>query len=67
MIQKRSCTLITKVNWDSYDMVKSGLIMINNVNIFTIYESLLQNVIKILPAIQHNKTKVLGKMRKFWI
>ena len=41
MIQKRSCTLSTKVNWNFYDTKKIRPIMINNVNIFTIYESLL--------------------------
>ena len=40
--------------------------MINNVNIFTMYESLLQNV-KLLPTIKQNKTKVPGKIRKFWV
>ena len=40
MIQKNLCSLITKINNNSYDMVKVSL-MINNVNIFTIYESLL--------------------------
>ena len=39
--------------------------MINHVNIFTIYESLLENVIDILPAIYQNKTKVPGKCGKF--
>ena len=37
--------------------------MINNVNIFTIYKSL--NVIKYLPTIYQNKTKVPGIMSKF--
>ena len=39
--------------------------MINNVNIFTIYESLLKNFLKILPKIYQNKTKVPGKSEKF--
>ena len=65
MTQKRSCSLSPKVNWNFYDMIKIRLIMIRNVNIFTIYESLLQNVTKILPTIYHNKTKVPRKMRKF--
>ena len=34
-------------------------------NIFAIYESLLLNVMKILPTIYENKTKVPGKIRKF--
>ena len=39
--------------------------MINNVNIFTIHESLFENVIKNLPAIYQNKVKVPGLiMRK---
>ena len=32
--------------------------MINNVNIFTIHKSLLRHIIKILPTIYQNKTKV---------
>ena len=40
MIQKNLCSLSTKINKNSYAMVKVSL-MINNVNIFTIYESLL--------------------------
>ena len=38
--------------------------MVNDVNIFTIFESLHLNVIKILPTIYQNKTKVPGKMGK---
>ena len=38
--------------------------MINNVNILTIIESLLLNVIKILPTIYQNKTKVPGKKQQ---
>ena len=41
--------------------------MISNGNIFTIYESLLQNVMNTFPTIYQNKTKILGKMRKFRI
>ena len=41
IIEKRSYSLSTKVNWHLYDMVKIQLMMINNVNIFTIYKSLL--------------------------
>ena len=40
MIQKKSFSLSTKVKY-FYDMVKIRLIMINNVNILTIYESLI--------------------------
>ena len=36
--------------------------MINNVNAFTIYESLVKNVIKILPTINQNKAKVPEKI-----
>ena len=39
MIQKRSYSLSTNVNWHFDEMVKIHLIMINNVNFFTIYES----------------------------
>ena len=35
--------------------------MTNNLNIFTIHESLLKNVINILQAICQNKAKVPGK------
>ena len=52
MFQKRSCSLSTKVNWNFYDMIKVRFI----VNIFTIYESLLLNVMKILQTILKNKT-----------
>ena len=41
MIQKRLWSLSTKVHWNFYDMINICLIMENNVNIFTIYESLL--------------------------
>ena len=36
--------------------------MINNVNFFTIYEFLIQNVLKILPIIYQNKAKIPGKV-----
>ena len=38
MIQKRLSNISTKdkVNWNFYNMIKVHLIMINNVNIFTI-------------------------------
>ena len=38
--------------------------MINNANIFTIYESLFLSVIKALPIIYQNKTKVPGKIEQ---
>ena len=34
MIQKRSCSLRTKVDYHFYGMIKIRLIMINNINIF---------------------------------
>ena len=40
MNQKISCSLNTTVNWNFYDMIKIRLIMVNNVNIFTMYKSL---------------------------
>ena len=43
MIQKGSRSLITKLNWHFYDMVKIRLFMINYVNGFTACESLLWN------------------------
>ena len=67
MIQKRSCNLSTKVNRNFCDIVKIRLTMADNVNIFTICESLLQKVIKILQIIYQNKSKVPGKMSKFWV
>lgn len=36
--------------------------MISNVNVFTQYESLLPNGIKIIPTIYQNKTKFLEKL-----
>ena len=39
--------------------------MINNVNIFTIYES--KEVKKILHTIYQNKTKVPGRKSKLWV
>ena len=64
MIQKRLRTLSTKVNGNFFDIIKIRLIMINNVNICTIYESLIYNAMKILLTIYQNKTKFLGKMSK---
>ena len=45
--------------------LKICCVMIYNVNIFTIFGSLLQDVIKILPIIYQNKPKVTGKNSKF--
>ena len=58
MIQKRSYILSTKINIYFYDIVKIRVIIIQNVNIFTIYQTLFQNVISILPIIYQNKTKM---------
>lgn len=41
MIQKISCSLSSKVKWHFYDILKVCLIIFNNVNIFTMHESLL--------------------------
>ena len=46
-------------------MVKILLMTIYTVNIFTIHESLLQSVIKILATIYQNKAKIIGKSGKF--
>ena len=37
----RSYSLSTKVNWSFYNMIKIRLMLINNVDIFTLHESLL--------------------------
>ena len=59
MIQKTSGSLSTKVSWNFYDLVKFHrimiMIMITNVTISSIYESLFQHLIKTLPTIYHNK------------
>ena len=59
MIQKTSGSLSTKVSWNFYDLVKFHrimiMIMITNVTILSIYESLFQHLIKTLPTIYHNK------------
>ena len=46
-------------------MVKILLMAIYTVNIFTIHESLLQSVIKILATIYQNKAKIIEKSGKF--
>ena len=48
-----------------YDMVKIRLTMINDVNIFTPNEPFILKIIKNLPAIYQNKTKVLGKVANY--
>ena len=67
MIQKRSCSLSTKVNQPFHDMVKIRVIIIENVNIFTIYETLFENATTILPIKYQNKTKLLVKNRKYLV
>ena len=63
MIQKKSCSLSTKVNRPFYDMVKIRVIIISIVTIFTIYETLSENVITTLLITYQNKTKMPGKIR----
>ena len=63
MIQKRSCSVSTKVNRPFYDVVKICVIVIKNVDILTIHETF-ENVITILPITYQNKTKISGKIRK---
>ena len=46
--------------WNFYEMVKIRVIIISNVNILTINETLFQNVIDISPTIHQNLTKVPG-------
>ena len=64
MIQKRSCCLRTKVNRRFYGMGKICVIIIENINIFTIYERLFENVMTILSITYQDKTKMPGKNRK---
>ena len=49
MIQKKSCSLSTKVNEPFNDIVKIRVVIIQNANIFTIYETLLENAVTIFP------------------
>ena len=51
MIQKSSCSLSTTVNWNFYGMMKIHSIMIINVNLFTIYGSLLKDDIVTIKTI----------------
>ena len=52
----------TKDSRPFYDMVKICFITIKNVNIFTIYETLFEKVITILPITYQNEMP--GKNRK---
>ena len=66
MIQKRPYSSSTKVNRPLYGMVKICVIIIQNVNILFIYDTLLENVIIILLITYQNKTKMPGKNRSVW-
>ena len=67
MFQKWPCSLSTNVNRTFYDMVKIRVIIIQNVNIVTIYETLFENAIIILPITYQNKTEMPGKkIRSAW-
>ena len=61
MIDKRSCNLSTKVYRPFYGIVKIPVTIMKNVNIFTIYETLFENVITIVSISYKNKTKIHGK------
>ena len=63
MIQKRSRSLSTKDKRPIDDKVKIRVLIIWNVNIFTIYENLFENVITVLPITYQNKTKMPGTNR----
>ena len=63
MIQKRSCSVSTKVNRPFYDVVKICVIVMKNVDILTIHETF-ENVITILLITYQSKTKISGKIRK---
>ena len=60
MVQKRLYSLNTKANRPFCDVVKISIIT-QNVNVFTIYETLFENVITILPISYQNKIKMAGK------
>ena len=62
MIQKSSCKLSTKANRHFYDMAKIRVtIILLNINIFTIFETLFQELTEILLTIYQRKTKMSGK------
>ena len=63
MIQKRSCSLNTKVNRPFYDMVRIRITIMKNVNIFTLYETSFENIITNLSKTYRNKTKMHEKNR----
>ena len=63
MIHKRLCNLSTKVYRTFDGIVKIPVTIMKNVNIFTIYETLFENVITILSISYKNKTKIHGKRK----
>ena len=65
MIQNVWCSLRTRNIGHFYDMVKICIIIIKNVNIFTIHETIIEKVIAILPITYQNKTKISGKNWEF--
>ena len=64
MIQKKSVQFKYPSLLKFTDMLEIRLIVINNVDIFTTYESVL-NFIKILLTVYQKKSKVSEKMSKF--
>ena len=66
MIQKRSCILSTKIIQHFYDMVKTHVKIMQNVNDFTIYESLFQNFVKLYQQFNKIKLKCLQKTGSAW-
>ena len=67
MILKSLRSLSTKVNRHFYDMVKIRVIIIQNINIFTIYGNLLENIITILSITYQNKTRMPQKNTKYLV
>ena len=63
MIQKRLWSLSTKVNTPLYDVVKIRVIITENVNIFTIYETF-DSIITIFRITYQSKTKMPGQKGK---
>ena len=61
MIQKRSCSLSTKANRPFYGIAKIRVIILYNVNIFTIYETF-ENVITIYQKGTKIKLKCFEKI-----
>ena len=49
-----------------YEIVKFHVVIMQDVIIFTLYETLFHKVIKILPTIYQNKTIYLGKVESAW-